>query len=116
MTLANQQVSWLVPVLGLSLVAAALAYVLGIFGARLLGATLASIAGQVEVPVECLVVEQDTTPAVAAALPGWVRHVHAPPPDPAMPYSRSWATWKASVVRSAQSSPIAPAGTSKRTS
>jgi hypothetical protein len=56
-----------------------------------LRATLASIAGQVEVPVECLVVEQDTTPAVAAALPGWVRHVHSRPPDPIMPYSRSWA-------------------------
>jgi drug/metabolite transporter (DMT)-like permease len=48
-TLANQQVSWLVPVLGLSLVAAALAYVLGIFGARLLGATLASFVGLAEV-------------------------------------------------------------------
>ena len=35
--LAGHQVSWLVPVLGLSLVAAALAYVLGIVGARLLG-------------------------------------------------------------------------------
>jgi hypothetical protein len=56
-----------------------------------LQATLASIAGQAEVPVECVVVEQDTTLAVAAALPGWVRHIHAPPPDAEMPYSRSWA-------------------------
>jgi hypothetical protein len=55
-----------------------------------LKATLASIAGQADVPVECLVVEQDTKPVVGATLPGWVRHVHAPPPDPAMPYSRSW--------------------------
>src|SRR3954469_17430075 len=47
--LAGHQVSWLVPVLGVSLVAAALAYVLGIVGARLLGATLASFVGLAEV-------------------------------------------------------------------
>jgi drug/metabolite transporter (DMT)-like permease len=48
-TLAGQQVSWLVPVLGLSLVAAALAYVLGVLGARILGATVASFVGLAEV-------------------------------------------------------------------
>jgi drug/metabolite transporter (DMT)-like permease len=48
-TLAGHQVSWLVPVLGLSLVAAALAYVLGILGARILGATVASFVGLAEV-------------------------------------------------------------------
>jgi drug/metabolite transporter (DMT)-like permease len=47
--LAGHQVSWVVPVLGLSLVAAALAYVLGVLGARLLGATLASFVGLAEV-------------------------------------------------------------------
>jgi drug/metabolite transporter (DMT)-like permease len=47
--LAGHRVSWLVPVVGLSLVAAALAYVLGILGARLLGATLASFVGLTEV-------------------------------------------------------------------
>jgi drug/metabolite transporter (DMT)-like permease len=48
-TLAGREVSWVVPVLGLSLVAAALAYVLGVLGARLLGATLASFVGLAEV-------------------------------------------------------------------
>jgi drug/metabolite transporter (DMT)-like permease len=47
--LVGQEVSWVVPVLGLSLVAAALAYVLGVLGARLLGATLASFVGLAEV-------------------------------------------------------------------
>lgn len=47
--LAGHEVSWVVPVLGLSLVAAALAYVLGVLGARLLGATLASFVGLAEV-------------------------------------------------------------------
>jgi drug/metabolite transporter (DMT)-like permease len=48
-TLAGQHVSWLLPVLGLSLVAAALAYLSGIAAARLLGARLASFVGLVEV-------------------------------------------------------------------
>jgi drug/metabolite transporter (DMT)-like permease len=43
------EVSWLVPVLGLSLVAAAVAYVAGIVAARLLGAKLASFVGLSEV-------------------------------------------------------------------
>jgi drug/metabolite transporter (DMT)-like permease len=47
--LAGRSVSWLVPVLGLALVAAALAYVVGTVGARLLGATLASFVGLTEV-------------------------------------------------------------------
>jgi hypothetical protein len=53
-------------------------------------ATIGSIAAQVEIGVECIVVEQ----AVAAELPGrvpsWVRLVHTPPPL-GMPYSRAWA-------------------------
>ena len=47
--LVGAQVSWLVPVVGLSLVAAAVAYVTGIAAARLLGATLASFVGLTEV-------------------------------------------------------------------
>lgn len=46
---AGQQTSWLVPVAGLSLVAAAVAYVTGIGAARLLGAKLASFVGLTEV-------------------------------------------------------------------
>jgi len=45
----GQQVSWLVPVLGLSLVAAAIAYVAGIGAARLLGPKLATFVGLTEV-------------------------------------------------------------------
>lgn len=48
-TLLDTQVSWLVPVLGLAVVAAAVAYVAGIFGARLLGAKIASFVGLTEV-------------------------------------------------------------------
>ena len=48
-TLLRTEVSWLVPVLGLSLVAAVVAYVAGIFGARLLGAKVASFVGLTEV-------------------------------------------------------------------
>ncbi len=48
-TFLQAQVSWLVPVIGLSLVAAAIAYVAGISAARLLGAKLASFVGLTEV-------------------------------------------------------------------
>jgi drug/metabolite transporter (DMT)-like permease len=48
-TLASNQVSWLVPVLGMSLVAGAVAYVAGILGARRLGARVASFVGLTEV-------------------------------------------------------------------
>ena len=54
-------------------------------------ATLESIAGQSEVDVECLVIEQDGEAAVRPRLPGWVTHVHTPPPARDMPYCRSWA-------------------------
>ena len=46
---AGQQVSWLVPVLGLSVIAAALAYVVGISAARILGSKLSSFIGLTEV-------------------------------------------------------------------
>lgn len=47
--LAGHQMSWLVPVLGLSVVAAAIAYIAGIAASRLLGARLASFVGLLEV-------------------------------------------------------------------
>ena len=48
-TLGGVSVSWVVPMLGLAVVAAAFAYVIGIFAARELGATLASFVGLTEV-------------------------------------------------------------------
>jgi drug/metabolite transporter (DMT)-like permease len=45
----GHQVSWIVPVLGLSLVAAVISYVAGIGAARRLGARLASFIGMAEV-------------------------------------------------------------------
>ena len=47
--LLGQRVSWIVPVLGLSLVAAVISYVAGIGAARRLGARLASFIGMAEV-------------------------------------------------------------------
>ena len=47
--LLHTRTSWLVPVLGLSLVAAVVAYVSGIVAARLLGATVSSFVGLTEV-------------------------------------------------------------------
>jgi drug/metabolite transporter (DMT)-like permease len=47
--LLGHEVSWVVPVLGLSLVASAIAYVAGIGAARRLGAKLASFIGMAEV-------------------------------------------------------------------
>jgi drug/metabolite transporter (DMT)-like permease len=47
--LLHTRTSWVVPVLGLSLVAAVVAYVTGIAGVRLLGAKLASFVGLLEV-------------------------------------------------------------------
>jgi drug/metabolite transporter (DMT)-like permease len=48
-TLLNAQVSWLLPVLGLGVVAAAVAYVTGIAAARRLGAKLGSFVAIAEV-------------------------------------------------------------------
>jgi drug/metabolite transporter (DMT)-like permease len=47
--IAGRSTSWLVPVLGLSLVAAVVSYVAGIGAARRLGARLASFVGLTEV-------------------------------------------------------------------
>lgn len=48
-TLLDRQVSWLVPVLGLAVVAGVVAYLAGIAASRMLGAKLASFAGLTEV-------------------------------------------------------------------
>ncbi len=48
-TLMSHQVSWVVPILGMSLIAAAVAYVTGIEAARRLGAKVASFVGLTEV-------------------------------------------------------------------
>jgi len=55
----------------------------------LLLATLESLAAQRDVRLECLVIEQDDEPRIAASLPTWVRHVHAPPHTPGAAYNRS---------------------------
>ncbi|MDX6272889.1 MAG: hypothetical protein QOJ92_99 [Frankiales bacterium] len=48
-TLLHTSMSWVVPVLGLSLIAAVVAYVAGVAGARMLGAKVASFVGLTEV-------------------------------------------------------------------
>jgi drug/metabolite transporter (DMT)-like permease len=48
-TFAGERMSWLVPVVGLSLVAAVISYVSGIGAARILGARLSSFVGLTEV-------------------------------------------------------------------
>lgn len=54
-TFAGSRVSWLVPIIGLSLVAAVVAYVAGIGAARILGARLASFVGLTEVVFAVLI-------------------------------------------------------------
>ncbi|MEU9510257.1 EamA family transporter [Micromonospora sp. NPDC048170] len=54
-TFAGQRTSWLVPVLGLSLVAAVVAYLAGIAGTRILGARLSSFVGLTEVMFAVLI-------------------------------------------------------------
>ena len=48
-TLADHQVSWVVPVLGMAIIAAVISFVTGIVAVRLLGAKLASFVGLTEV-------------------------------------------------------------------
>jgi drug/metabolite transporter (DMT)-like permease len=54
-SLAGHRVSWLVPVLGVALVAAAFSYVAGIGAARILGARLSSFVGLTEVVFAILI-------------------------------------------------------------
>lgn len=57
----------------------------------LLSATLASLAAQEGVACEYIVVEQSPAAELSGLLPAWVRHVHLPPPQSGMPFSRAWA-------------------------
>ena len=52
--------------------------------------TLRSIAGQTDVQVECIVVEQSSAPEIASRLPSWVHYVHTPTPRPDYEYNRAW--------------------------
>ncbi|SCE74350.1 Threonine/homoserine efflux transporter RhtA [Micromonospora viridifaciens] len=54
-TFAGHQVSWLVPIAGLSLIAAVVSYLTGVAGARLLGARLSSFVGLTEVMFAVLI-------------------------------------------------------------
>lgn len=56
----------------------------------LLLATIESIAAQVGVAIECVVVEQDRIGDLRDRIPTWVQYVHTPT-DADMPYCRSWA-------------------------
>jgi len=58
---------------------------------RHLHKTLESIAGQHDVELECIVVEQDIDASLQGRLPGWVRYLHTPPPTADMPFCRAWA-------------------------
>jgi drug/metabolite transporter (DMT)-like permease len=72
--LFGRELSWLVPVVGLSLVAAALAYTLGVTAARLLGAKVASFDGLTEVLFAVLFAALfvDQVPTLAQVLGGAV--------------------------------------------
>ena len=52
--------------------------------------TLRTIAGQDDVTVECIVVEQSKTNELEANLPTWVHYIHTPLPSPDFEYCRSW--------------------------
>ncbi len=73
-TLLGRQVSWILPVLGLSIVAAVVSYLSGIVAVRLLGSKLASFLGLTEVLAAVLFAwlllgqHLDTTQLVGAAL------------------------------------------------
>ena len=54
-------------------------------------ATIESIAGQRDVEVECVVIEQDAEPRARTHLPEWVKYIHTKPSIPMMPYCRAWA-------------------------
>jgi drug/metabolite transporter (DMT)-like permease len=71
-TFAGHRMSWLVPILGLSLVAAVIAYVAGIGAARILGARLASFVGLTEVLFAVIVawLLLDELPTAVQALGG----------------------------------------------
>lgn len=53
--------------------------------------TLASIAAQRDVAIECIVVEQSARPVIQSRLPEWVRYLHTPVVSDDSPYNRSQA-------------------------
>ena len=53
--------------------------------------TLESIAGQIDIKLECIVVEQDNLSLLPEYLPSWVEYTHTPLPTVDMFYCRSWA-------------------------
>jgi len=52
---------------------------------------LQSIAAQINVSLECIVVEQSLNEEIKTLLPDWVRYIHTSLPRPDLPYCRSWA-------------------------
>ncbi|MEA2570908.1 MAG: hypothetical protein QOI24_2909 [Acidobacteriota bacterium] len=52
--------------------------------------TLKSIAGQRDVSIECVVVEQSMRPEIERELPSWVRYIHTPIPRDDYDYNRAW--------------------------
>jgi hypothetical protein len=52
-------------------------------------ATVATIAAQKRVPVECIVVEQSEQAIAKRFLPDWVRHLHTPVGSDSEPYNRA---------------------------
>jgi hypothetical protein len=53
--------------------------------------TIATVAAQRDVAVECIVVEQSERPWVHSLIPEWVRYIHTPIASNAEPYNRSRA-------------------------
>ncbi|MBD2187091.1 glycosyltransferase family 2 protein [Pseudanabaena mucicola] len=53
--------------------------------------TLESIAGQIDITLECIVVEQDNLSILPEYLPSWVEYIHTPLSTVDMLYCRSWA-------------------------
>ena len=84
----GHQVSWIVPVLGLSLVAAVISYVAGIGAARRLGARLASFIGMAEV--------------LFAILFAWLLLGQLPTPVQFLGGGSSWPAWSWSGSRNSR--------------
>ena len=123
--LLGRQVSWIVPVLGLSLVAAVISYVAGIGAARRLGARLASFVGMAEVLFAILfawlLLGQLPTPVQflgGGFILAGVVMVRLAELRPAAPVTRglSGRRWQAQAVRAGPWRPPAPRRRSARRS
>jgi drug/metabolite transporter (DMT)-like permease len=121
----GHQVSWIVPVLGLSLVAAVISYVAGIGAARRLGARLASFVGMAEVLFAILfawlLLGQLPTPVQflgGGFILAGVVMVRLAELRPAAPVTRglSGRRWQAQAVRAGPWRPPAPRRRSARRS